>query len=153
MLSYNFDYFGMNKCEEQAQTITEVNIWVDGREWHLLFLVRIHAVPLAKMLTICMLGNFTGFFNKDWHNNVHSLEIKEKAKWGASCIVNLLLIMIKFKSLQMTKLPKSELPLTTMFAKIFPPINSLSTHCKIFMHTDIYWVKLQVVRNRCPFCA
>ena len=32
------------------------------------------AVPLVKMLT--MLGNFTGFFNMDWHH-VHSLEIQE----------------------------------------------------------------------------
>ena len=37
-------------------------------------------VPLAKMLTICMLGNFTVFFNKDWHYNVHSFEIQVKAE-------------------------------------------------------------------------
>ena len=41
---------------------------------------------------------------------------------------------MKFKSSQDDNLksPKSELPLTTMFAELFSPINSLSMHCIIF---------------------
>ena len=78
------------------------------------------AVPLVKMLT--MLGNFTGFFHMDWHHLVHSLKIQECKK---KCIMYRKFIVNHYEIEIFTikkKSTKSELPLTTMFAEIFPPL-------------------------------
>ena len=109
--------------------------WVCRKECEL----PLPAVPLVKMLT--MLGNFTGYFNMDWHHAVHSLKIQECKK----CVMYRKFIVnhYEMKSLQNDKFTEEWTSIDDNVRwDIFP---HLFAQIELYNYQDIYWVKLREI--------